>query len=80
MMIGPPSAGKTRNARALPSILPTMTNDEALDVTRTSRAWRICCPLMCRSCAPSYSAPRITPSAMPVWWAGATGRTRGRST
>jgi len=34
MMIGPPGAGKTLLARALPSILPNLTIDEALDVTR----------------------------------------------
>ncbi len=34
LMIGPPGAGKTLLARALPSILPTMSIDEALDVTR----------------------------------------------
>jgi magnesium chelatase family protein len=34
LMIGPPGAGKTLMARALPSILPTMTIDEQLDVTR----------------------------------------------
>jgi predicted ATPase with chaperone activity len=34
MMIGPPGAGKTLLARALPGILPRMTIDEALDVTR----------------------------------------------
>ena len=34
LMIGPPGAGKTLLARALPSILPKMTIDEALDVTR----------------------------------------------
>ncbi len=34
MMVGPPGAGKTRLARALPSILPRMSIDEALDVTR----------------------------------------------
>ena len=33
-MTGPPGAGKTLLARALPSILPTMTVEEALDVTR----------------------------------------------
>ncbi len=34
LMIGPPGSGKTLMARALPSIMPTMTIDEALDVTR----------------------------------------------
>ncbi len=34
LMIGPPGAGKTLLARALPSILPTMSIEEALDVTR----------------------------------------------
>ena len=34
LMIGPPGAGKTLLARALPAILPDMTLDESLDVTR----------------------------------------------
>lgn len=34
LMIGPPGAGKTLLARALPSILPAMAIDEQLDVTR----------------------------------------------
>ena len=34
MMVGPPGAGKTLLARALPGILPSMTIDEALDVTQ----------------------------------------------
>ena len=34
LMIGPPGAGKTLLARALPAILPDMTINEALDVTR----------------------------------------------
>ncbi|NPA31933.1 MAG: YifB family Mg chelatase-like AAA ATPase [Chloroflexi bacterium] len=34
LMVGPPGAGKTLLARALPGILPRMTVDEALEVTR----------------------------------------------
>jgi magnesium chelatase family protein len=34
LLIGPPGAGKTMLARRLPTILPTMTRQEALEVTR----------------------------------------------
>jgi magnesium chelatase family protein len=34
VMCGPPGSGKTLLARALPSILPSMTSEEALDVTK----------------------------------------------
>jgi len=34
LMIGPPGAGKTLLARSMPSILPTMTIEESLDVTK----------------------------------------------
>jgi len=34
VMMGPPGSGKTLLARALPSILPLMTNEEALEVTK----------------------------------------------
>ena len=34
LMVGPPGAGKTLLERAMPSILPTMTVEYALDVTR----------------------------------------------
>jgi hypothetical protein len=34
MMVGPPGAGKTLIARSMPSILPRLSVDEALDITR----------------------------------------------
>ena len=34
LMVGPPGAGKTLLARSLPSIMPNLTLDEALEVTR----------------------------------------------
>ena len=34
MMMGPPGSGKTLLARSLCSILPPMTNDEAIEVTK----------------------------------------------
>ena len=34
LMVGPPGAGKTLLARALPAILPSMSSQEALEVTR----------------------------------------------
>lgn len=42
-MIGPPGSGKTMMARCLPGILPDMTLEEALEVTRIHSAaarWR----------------------------------------
>jgi len=42
LMVGSPGAGKTLLARALPGILPALTLEEALDITRIT-AWPTCC-------------------------------------
>ncbi|TAM62288.1 ATP-binding protein [bacterium] len=34
LLVGPPGCGKTMLSRCLPSILPSLTNDEALEVTK----------------------------------------------
>jgi magnesium chelatase family protein len=60
LMIGSPGAGKTLLARALPGILPRLTLDEALDVTRIySIADQLPddTPLMCQR---PYRAPHHT--------------------
>ena len=42
LMVGPPGSGKTLLARTLPSILPPLTLDEALEVTQDLQRQRAC--------------------------------------
>jgi magnesium chelatase family protein len=77
MMIGPPGSGKTLLARALPSILPQMSIDEALDVTRVySVADQLPQDVPLVRIRPS--ARRTIPSRMPGWWVAATIHIRAR--
>jgi magnesium chelatase family protein len=71
LMVGPPGAGKTLLARAIPSILPRMTIEEALDVTRIYSVADQLPPDVPLIRNRPFRSPH-QPSAMPVWWAAAT--------
>jgi magnesium chelatase family protein len=65
-MMGPPGAGKTLLARALPGILPKMSIDESLDVTRIySVADQL--PSDTPLCTTVHSACYTTLSLTPGW-------------
>jgi magnesium chelatase family protein len=65
LMVGPPGAGKTLLARSLPSILPTMTLTEALDVTRIYSV-----PTVAKRRPPRAFALLAAPHhSTPAWWA-----------
>ena len=60
LMIGPPGAGKTMLARRLPSILPSLTIDEALDVTRIHSVAGLLAPSQALITRRPFRAPHHT--------------------
>ncbi len=57
LLIGPPGAGKTLIARAMPGILPSLTLEEALEVTRIYSVADILRPYMSRAQSHPFRLP-----------------------
>ena len=70
LMIGPPGSGKTLMARCLPTILPDMTFQEALEVTRIHSVAG-CVPETGLLTERPFRSPHHTPPRTRRWWAAA---------
>jgi magnesium chelatase family protein len=71
---GPPGTGKTMLARRLPGILPPLTRDEALEVTRIHSVAGLLPPGRPLVSAPPFRAPHHTASAPAVVGGGPSPR------
>jgi len=66
IMCGPPGSGKTMLARALPDILPPLSDSQALEVTKIYSVSGLL-PQDALFYASVLSAPRTTPFPVPDW-------------
>ena len=74
LMIGPPGSGKTMMARCLPGILPDMTLEEALEVTRIHSAAGTLGADAGLMCERPFRAPHHTASAVALVGGGSKAR------
>lgn len=71
LMVGPPGAGKTMLAKRLPSLLPPLSDNEALDVTRIHSAAGELRPEQIPIVQPPLRAPHHSASAVSLVGGGA---------
>lgn len=74
LMIGPPGSGKTMMARCLPGILPDMTLEEALEVTRIHSASGMLAPGSGLMTERPFRSPHHTVSAVALVGGGSKAR------